>query len=111
MLLQQAMADVMEIPDKRHALSHGEEPVADMRNGHRRVRTIDRDTNQFRSGLMKLGHLSGGRFDLCRIGIGHGLDRDRPASADRHGADFDFNRFPAPSYRRKRHAPPSEVVE
>ena len=95
MVGQELVADVVEIADQRHLHPHLGEPVADMRDGRRRLVAVDGDADQLRAGAGKRRNLLRRRFHVRRVGVGHRLDDDRRAAADHHAADIDADRLAA----------------
>ena len=56
-----------------------------MRHGGGRLVAVDGDAHHLRAGAGERGDLRDGRRDVGRVGVGHRLDDDRRAAADRHG--------------------------
>ncbi len=84
MLGEQFVADIMKIADDRRGHAHLADAVADMGHGRRGFVAIHRNTDKLGAGPSQSRDLARGRFDIRRIGIGHRLDDDRRAAADRN---------------------------
>ena len=86
---EELVADIVEVADERRGDAEPGEPVADMRDRGGGLVAIDRDAHDFRAGAGERRDLRDRRIDIRRVRIGHRLDDDRSAAADRHGADPD----------------------
>ena len=84
------------------------EPVADVRDGGRGLVAIDRDADDFRAGAGERRDLRHRRVDIGRVRVGHRLDDDRGAAADRDAADADADR---PLPRRRSGGAVGEAVD
>src|SRR5471032_703930 len=72
----------MEVADQRHVDVHLVELLADIRHGGRRLRTVDGQAHQLRTGARQLLDLDGGADGVGRVGVGHRLHHDRRVAAD-----------------------------
>ena len=80
------MADVVEVADQRHVHADPVEALADLRHGGGRLVAVDGDAHELRAGPRELGDLRHGGVDVGGVGVGHRLDDDRGAAADRDRA-------------------------
>ncbi len=95
MVGEELVADIVEVADERDLDPHLGEPVADVRDGGRRLVAVDGDADQLRAGAGERGDLGCRRVHVRRVGIGHRLDDDRRAAAHDDAADIDADGFPA----------------
>ncbi len=89
------MAVVVEVADQGHVAAEGVQLAADAGNLRGGFRRIDRDADQFRTRAPEIEHLPCGRIGVRGVGVGHGLDRNRRAAADRNPADHHLPGEPA----------------
>ena len=90
---QELVADVMEIADQRHVDAALAQLVTDVGHGFCGLIAIDRNADEFRSGAGEIGNLIDRRCDVGRVGVGHRLDDDWRAAADRDAADHHGDGF------------------
>ncbi len=102
MIGEKLVADVVEIADERDVASLLGELFENMRHCRRRLVAVNGDAHQLGPLLRQRQNLRHGRFDIRRIGIGHGLHDDRRAAAHHHGgvAGADRDRAGAMAGRR-----------
>ena len=84
MIAEQLVADIVEVADQRRSDALGAEPVADMRHGSGGLVAVDSQAHQFGARPRQRRDLARGRLDVGGVGVGHRLDDDRRARADRH---------------------------
>ncbi len=101
-LRQQLVAVVVKIADQRNIESHFVQLLANRRDFGRSLGRVDRDADNFRSGLRELFDLNRGRDRVGGIGIGHRLHHHRRIAADANLASSPFDRdLPRPPPRRR----------
>ena len=88
-LRQEPVAVVVEIPDDRHADAETAHLAHDLGDGRGGRVVVDGDPHQLAAGVGEGHDLERGRVGVGRVGVGHRLDGDRVATADRHAADED----------------------
>ena len=81
------MSVVMEVTDQRHIATHAVQSRAYGCHLRGSLRRVDRDAHQLRTGFGQLKYLLRGSFGIGGIGIGHGLNHDRCATAQHDFAD------------------------
>ena len=90
---QKLVADIVEVADDRHVDIHAQQPLFDVRHGGGGFIAVHGDAHEFRAGSRQRRHLAGGRLHIGRVRIGHRLNDDRCASADRDIADLHRDRL------------------
>ena len=80
MIVEQLMADIMEIADQRDVAAHFRKTVANMRHGRGGLIAVDGDPHEFGARIGERRDLGRRPFDIGRIRVGHRLDGDRRAA-------------------------------
>ena len=86
-IAEQLVAAVVEIADQRHVTVECVERFANGRHGGSRFSGVHGDPDELRARIRERLDLRNGRRHVRRVRIGHRLDDDRCAAADRDAAD------------------------
>src|SRR5574338_708277 len=84
---EQQVAVVMEVPHDRHRDADPVQPLHDLGDGGRGLVVVHGHPDQLAPRPGQRGRLAHGRGHVGRVGVGHRLDDDRMARADRHAPD------------------------